>query len=550
MKRWVILVVLAGCVDDGGSGEGDAVVVVADAGASADAVDSDATVQSDGSVADVSATDAAAPDAAALGPLEVVTEQGPVRGHPAEPDVVAFLGVPFAAPPVGRLRWRDPERPADRAAVYDAADWAPKCPQSPLGADFEGDEDCLYLNVWSPDLAGEAPTLFFVHGGGNVQGSARQATMDGAFLYDGAALARATGSVVVTVQYRIGHLGWMTHDDLDAESSRSGNYGLLDILEALGWWQVNGAGFGADTSRVLLFGESAGGLNTCVLVASPRAGGLFSAALVQSGGCNAAPRAALDAVTDELLANTGCADVACLRALSPQALIEAAPTVVDVGGRGNPAISLDGDVVPVQPLAAFEARTHDPVPFVVGTNDAEIALAAPARIDAAEYQRLVRATFPAWADRLLEAYPLDQFQTPRAAWIQLISDAKFVCPARTIARTVANAQEERVYRYLFAHHLDSGRLGALGAWHGLELLFVFGLLDTAGYVPSDDEVALSADIQDRWATLAAEGHPGDGWRPYVPDRDNHLRFDGGATAMADGVHPGRCDVWDALLAGQ
>jgi len=541
MKRWMWLLALAWACDDA-SGDADV-----DPG-SPDAAAADVSVVGDDAARPDGGSDAAAPR-----PGEVPTAQGPVRGHPAAIEgVTAFLGVPFAAPPTGDLRWRPPEPPASRDETYAADTWAPACPQHDRDDQIIGEEDCLYLNVWSPDTAGEAPTLLFIHGGGNTQGSAAQTTAEGIHIYDGRRLAARTGSVVVTVQYRLGHLGWLTHAELDAESGNSGNYGLLDLVAALRWWQANARAFGADPGRVLVFGESAGGLNTCLLLASPHAAGLFSAALMESGGCAASARADSDAVAADLLEATACADVECLRSQSTDALLAALPLSIDVAGRGNPTVSVDGDVVPDHPLTVIAAGEHNQVPLVIGTNDAETALAVPQRIDAAMYERLVRATFGGFADEILAAYPLDDFATPRQAWVQVTSDAKFVCHARAVARAVAGAQDAPVYRYLFAHHLENGRLGAIGAWHGLELPFVFGDLNVGGYTPSAGEEALSREIQDRWGAFAGGSAPDvDGaapWDVYEVERDNHLRLVAGAVEMGEGVHSARCDLWDELIA--
>jgi para-nitrobenzyl esterase len=511
--------------------------------------------------------DAAAPDAGPTGDCELAppaepeivrTDRALVRGLEAD-GVWSFRGIPYAAPPIGELRFAAPELPACTTDPIDATAFGAMCPQLDGAGAIVGDEDCLTLNVWSGALDGSAPILFFMHGGGNVQGSASQVEA-GTAIYDGESLARATRAVVITINYRLGPLGFMTHPALTAasEHASSGNYGILDQIAALEWVERNAAAFGGDPSRVLVFGESAGALDTCMLMVSPLASGLFSAALMQSGGCVARTLESREPEGVALATAAGCGEnpdpIACLRALDAAAILEASPPDIDVAGFSGAdyGANVDGWVIPEDPFVALEAGRHNHVPLVVGANSDETSRAAPMVATPAAYEALVRTTFGPLgvADAVLAQYPAADYPTPRAAWVAITTDAKFVCGARRIARAAATGQTEPVYRYYFTHGLDSGPIAVFGAWHGLELFFVFGHLDLAGYVPSAGEIALSEAMMGYWSRFAATGDPnGDGaaaWPELEPTADAHLVLDT-PIASGDGIRTAQCDFWDGLV---
>jgi para-nitrobenzyl esterase len=358
--------------------------------------------------------------------------------------------------------------------------------------------------------------------------------------------------MVVTIQYRLGPLGFLAHDALGP-----GNYGLEDQILALQWIRQNAAAFGGDATRLLLFGESAGALDTCALVASPRAAGLFSAALMQSGGCVADPLAEREAQGALLASDLGCdgsADVAaCLRAATVDTVIMAGggePVGGGIVGSGfGPTV--DGAVLPVAPLDALTAGSHNHVPFVVGANADEAGSLGVPMMTEAQYEARVRMIFGvALGNMVLAEYPAADYATPRQAFIQLATDAQFVCPARTICRAAEASQDEPVYRYFFTHAL-SGPAGLQGAVHGLELFFVFqkvGLVPT--YTASADDLAVEATLLGYWTRFAAAGDPnGAGapaWPAYQGAGDPYLEL--AATPMAgEGVRTAKCDFWDALL---
>ena len=491
------------------------------------------------------------------------TTSGLAQGEPTGA-VVAFLGLPYAASPVGDLRWRPPQPAPSWAGVRAATAFASPCPQIGFGGAVVGAEDCLYLNLWVPagQPAGAVlPVLFFIHGGGNVQGASSDQLSDGSFFYDGAALAASRQAIVVTMNYRLGPLGFLALPDLAAESPHgsSGNYGILDQVAALEWVRSNIASFGGDPARVLVFGESAGALDTCMLLASPLAAGLFSSALMQSGACVAMSNADAQAFGAQVVAACGCSgasDVAaCLRALGANAVVAALPQPIDLAGKqGGYQPSIDGWVLPEAPLDALAGGRHNRVPVVVGANSDETARAVPLLTEA-QYQQSVlqlAGNSQLLANRILAEYPSSEYGgSPRRAYVALTSDAKFICTARWAARALAAGQDEPVFRYYFTHPYTNGTAGLLqlGAYHAAELPYVFGNLGIAGYVPTAGEVALSAAIQGYWSRLAATGDPnGEGavaWPTYDAASDPFLQLDD-PVAAGEGVRTRQCDFWDSL----
>lgn len=506
------------------------------------------------------------PVAPSTEPGVVATDRGAVRGV-ALGGVRSFRGVPYAAPPVGERRWRAPEPAACWSGVRDANAFGAVCPQLDASNNPTGREDCLTLNVWTPEAAPASPLpiLFFVHGGGHNQGSSAVSIGDAA-VYDGRPLA-ARGAVVVTINYRLGALGFLSHASLDGESAdrTSGNYALMDVIAALRWVQANARAFNGDPSRVLLFGESAGGVDVCLLTASPMSAGLFSRALVQSGGCTALPRAAANAAGDRLLAATGCASrpdaTACLRSQTPEAILRALPAEVTGISPNDFAPSVDGRVLPGAPLELVAAGNHRRVPIVIGSNSDEAGRMVPATVvTAAQYETAARAYLsqygltPAQVDGVLMAYPVSRFGTPRAALVQLITDTRWTCPARSYLRTFRAAQGEPVYRYFFTKTLDPARAPLLardGAYHALELFYLFGSLTVGGYRPSADDLAVSEAMQGYWLRFAATGDPnGAGapaWPRFEAATDAHLEITAPPRA-GNGVRTELCDAL-ASLAG-
>lgn len=501
----------------------------------------------------------------------VVTTFGAVQGTQLG-NVYAFLGIPYAAPPVGSLRWQAPQDPACWETTRSATAFAPACiqkhfEQGSTTSTTLGSEDCLYLNVWTQQGYGgqSRPVMVFVHGGGNQQGSTGE-IQAGAALYDGAKLADRGDVVMVTIAYRLGPLGFLASPALADNNGRYGNWGLLDQIHALNWVQQNIARFGGDPARVMLFGESGGAVDTCMLMTSPLAAGLFSRAAMQSGACVARTLAVREQEASDYLADVGCdsaADqTACLMALDAEAAIDPVAGGT-TGGLVAQAFgpTIDGWVLPIDPLLALQQGTYNHVPLIVGSNDDETAaMIPPGTVNRA----MLLAFFSAFPEPersdLLALYDPGSsvpLTTPsaeaRAAMIRATSDAQFVCQPRRIARAITQSPgtPSAVYRYVFTHRLN-GVLGTtFGAFHGLELFYVFQTFEDSNFAANGtaDDTTVAAHMLDYWTRFAATGNPnGTGafaWPAYAND-DPYLEI---APTLASGlgVRTTACDLWDAVI---
>jgi para-nitrobenzyl esterase len=497
-------------------------------------------------------------------PGMVMTQFGPVQGF-QQGRTAVFFGIPYAAPPVGELRWKPPAAPRAWTETLQANELAPICPQMDEDQ-IVGDEDCLYLNIWTPAEAtpeSRLPVMVYIHGGGNVQGSAAK-EVGSVLLYDGQSLSEGGNVVVVTMQYRIGALGYFVDPGLEVESEQgvSGNYGLLDQIAVLQWVQQNITNFGGDSERVMLFGESGGAVNTCMMLVSPLASGLFTRALMQSGACVAKTRDVRLQEGEDFINATGCQSepdtVACLRGLGSNQIVAAVDTTPIKGGIVTMAFGpyVDGYVLPEAPLAALEAGRFNQVPFIVGSNaDEMLPLAIP--MTQAMYEAAVHKSLdflqPGLAEEALALYAVGdgpgEFESPRHAFAALVSDAQFTCNARGIAQA-ASQNEIPVYRYFFSQVLDAPLYRQLGAYHGLELLFVFQHLpEMEKYDPTSADLALQSAMLGYWTRFAATGDPNDAsavqWPLYDAEQDTYLEL--GATIQAGvDLRKAQCDFWELI----
>jgi len=508
----------------------------------------------------------------ARGPAPVVsTSGGPVQGLAYEDGSAAFLGIPFAAPPTGARRWRAPEPAEPWNTPRDATRFGASCPQ----VDFQNgepvedtSEDCLSLNVWTPSLQPQAPlpVMVYIHGGGFTMGASSQE------LYDGYALAQA-GVVVVSMNYRLGALGFLGHPALGAESSTqsSGNYGLMDQRLALEWVRDNAARFGGDASNVTLFGESAGAISACLQMLSPAAKGLFHRLIAESGTCYLGSTPLHDPGTPDredsaeergirFAREAGCTEgdiAACLRTRTPEQILTASGVALDLlrphVGFGPVA---DGAVIPQAPAQLLAEGQYHRVPVLLGSNKDEGTLfTLKAKIKSPEqYEQAVRMRAPEHAEALLRLYPAKDFASPKAAFNQLMGDAIFGCPTRRLAQ-VLSEQGQSVHAYSFTYAPKNafgsffGRFLELGSYHSAELPFVFGLYKGRFALDSDAERALSSSIIGYWTRFAAKGDPnGAGatqWPTYTQKEQPALVLD---TAIGTGPHldAKRCDGLHAL----
>ena len=442
-----------------------------------------------------------------------------------------FLGLPFAAPPVAERRWRPPAPVIPWHGLRDATRVRPSCPQNDEGwnrADaLRGDEDCLTLDLHTPGLRGRRPVMVWIHGGSNRAGSGAGVVRS--------ALARR-GIVLVSVQYRLGVLGFLSHRGLVAEQGgHAGNYGLMDQIAALRWVRANIARFGGDPAQVTLFGESAGAQDVSLLLAAPAARGLFRAAVLQSGtpGFGMPFRALSEAVAigDQLdRLSGGGGDLERLRQLPVSSLLALQQKLGEPATRGNDFLflrtTIDGAVLPAPPDRLWAVRRR--LPVVIGTNRVEFG-PAPGTVDPVPFARFWLGSD---ADRLLAAYrdELAAGREPRRGPLELRmqSDAQFHCPANRLARALTGLGWP-VWRYEFDQPVGTDGLTA----HAHELAYLFEGRRVAGGVRLQDYWVALARWRDPNGRLQGADRPA--W-PQVDDgRPVTLRFDPDATRLAPGL---------------
>lgn len=496
----------------------------------------------------------------------VALDSGLVRGT-KESSSWVFRGIPYATPPTGDKRWKPPELAACWEGVRDANAFGAVCPQLDKTKQPIGNEDCLTLNVWMPDSAGAGqgplPVLFFIHGGGNIQGSSSEAVAGTAPIYNGLDLSEANKAIVVTINYRLGPLGFFALPELSQESAwgASGNYGLLDQIAALEWVRTNIGAFGGDHSRVLVFGESAGAVDTITLTASPLTKGLFSAALAQSGGATAIPLKDAEMAMADRVAMTSCASASdrlgCLRGKTADELVTELPGSINIGGTsvgnaaGNYGPIIDGHVLPKSTSLIFAAGEHNHIPFAIGTNSEELAELLAIKVTTeAQFQNVINLNFGALAPDVLAAYPVADYPSPQDALIAVYSDLRFTCPARVLAASISKTQTEPVYRYFFTRRATTPQ-GEKPAQHGIELLYVFHTLtDIPLYNPAQADLGLSDAMMGYWGRFGATGDPnGSGavpWPKYDAAKDSYLGLDSTITS-GEGVRTAQCDAWEQIL---
>ena len=428
-----------------------------------------------------------------------------------------FKGIPYAQPPVGALRWRPPATLPRWRGVRHATAFGPACfqPDNTLVSVYVEkpipmSENCLTLNIWAPAAARHAPVFFWIYGGALWGGASRDP------LYDGARLAEH-GLIVVSINYRLGALGWLALPQLSAESPEriSGNYGLLDQIAALKWVRRNIAAFGGDPDNVTIAGESAGALSVMYLMVSPQARGLFAKAIAESGylvsmpslrenryGMPAAEQSGL-----QLAAALHAPSIAALRSMDPRKLTNAA-----AAARFWPWGIVDGHVLPEQMITAFDKGDQAHVPILAGFNSGEIRslmyLAPPAPASAADYRRIIRERYGRFADEFLRLYPANDLDESILAATR---DGLYGWTAMRLVRD-QSALGLPSYLYFFDHSYPAADEAHLHGFHGSELPYVFGTLDhTPPLWPknpaSPHEQALSEAMLDYWTSFARSGHP-------------------------------------------
>ena len=476
-------------------------------------------------------------------------DNGLLSGAPGpRPEVRVFKGIPYAAPPIGDLRWKAPQAPASWASARDAKAFSPICYQQPYpeGSIYRTalqpmSEDCLYLNVWTAaQTANERrPVMVWIHGGGLTRGSG-----SGPF-YNGESLA-LKGVVVVTINYRLGVFGFLAHPDLTRESGHdsSGNYGLLDQLAALQWVRRNIGAFGGDAQRVAIFGESAGSWSVNYLMATPLAKGLFQRAIGESGAVfgGVAKLADVERSGAKFAASIGADSMRALRAKS-------AEDVLQTAGQTPFPPSVDGWVFPEDVTTIFTKGKQNDVPLIAGSNADEATSLSPwpANRTAADFQAQARRIFGDRAGEFLKFYPASSDGEAKASHYASFRDFTFGWQMRTWVRMSAKTGASKAYLYYFSRIPPGPASGRLGAYHAAEIAYVFHNLHLGARPYEDADRKLSDLMSSYWVNFAATGDPnGNGlpeWPAYREKSDLALEL-GNEVGLRPELHKAELDFMD------
>jgi len=449
----------------------------------------------------------------------VHTENGPIRGT-ITPTTITFRGIPYAEPPVGDLRWRPPEPRGRWRGLRDATKFAAHCPQPGSADQPNASEDCLFLNVYVPrkadsegadeerhgrSLGGRRrPVMVWIYGGANASGASD--------FYDPTPLVETGAVIVVTVNYRIGALGFLAHRALDGEGHLAVNYGVMDQQLALRWVRDNIDRFGGDSGNVTIFGESAGGLNVTTHVVSPRSTGLFDKAIIESGAyqLNTPSLAASEARGTAFANRIGCTDqtAACLRSKSLADVLANAGTV-NTGGAAYNQSTVDGQILPETQISAIAAGRINRVPVMQGANSHEGRIFTSPTLTVAGYQASLAGFAAAFGKSVTEAfatYPLTDYASPFEAIAAVLGDFAFACSAEKSNQFLSQ------YVPTYAYEFDDAAAGPLGATHGAEIVYLFNvdlgstLSGGPGSLPAPSQL-LSIAMREYWTNFARSSNP-------------------------------------------
>jgi para-nitrobenzyl esterase len=482
----------------------------------------------------------------------VTIKDGTVKGVIAG-DVVSFKGIPFAAPPTGELRWKAPQKPTPWTGVRDASAFGASCLQSgPFGARGPQSEDCLSVNVFEPvthTVGGKLPVMVWIYGGGFVGGSSTY--------YPGTSFAH-DGVIMVSLNYRLGRLGWFAHPGLtkEAAGSGTGDFGLMDQIAALKWVKANISQFGGDPHNVTIFGESAGAMSVNYLLISPQARGLFNKAISESGfgRTPGRPLATAEKLGSDFAAANGItgddtAQVAALRALPAEVLMKSSG---GLDAPDSPTPIVDGALVPEPVAQAFAEGKQAHVPFILGANSYEASLFGRVR-------QHPEATLDLLGDKKDAAVKLYGDGDPAAAASLLWTENAIVEPDRYLARQEVKAGN-KAYVYYFSYVPAAIRATAPGVNHGGEIPYVFKVLSPValqrnGYAipaatPDDQKVADA--IHAYWIAFAKTGEPDSAggvlWPAYTPENDAAIEFSNDGVVVRDHFKKLQLDMVEAARA--
>jgi len=489
--------------------------------------------------------------------LLVEVEQGTLRGRWASDEVRAFLGIPYAEPPLAELRWTAPTQPTPwkKGSVRDATKYSARCAQlapSLFHATEDTSEDCLYLNVWAPSVSSRVtlPVVVWIHGGDHLSGSASDQVPSGdGKYYDGSTLA-SHGVVVVSFNYRLGALGFLAHPELDAERSPFGNQGLRDQVAALTWVHDNIDQFGGDRANVTLVGQGSGAADVCMHVVSPLSQGLFQQAVGQSGGCTVYQPEPADLTrnTQAWVAAVGCDDakdqLECLRTTSLDKLLKAA------GDKRAFVPVVDGEFLPEQPRQLYRLNRFEPVPYVIGwsSDDGALFNADFKSVDSQDdYHAVLQKQFPDLSlETLCEIYPHDEFgDTPegyRKVLAHLYGDAFVRCVVEDTAERASDGAAD-VYLYQFAVPADGN---GIGPSHAAEVGYLFGTEPKL----SAKQRTVGKLMQSYWVDFARNGYPDrnedlPAWPPLSSKDESRMQFAFESKLVGD-TNKQACEYWRSV----
>lgn len=481
--------------------------------------------------------------------IQVNITGGIIEGTTEKNGVRVFKGIPFAAPPVGKLRWKAPQPVIPWEGVRQAKKFAPSPMQNSfipvwfMGVPNNFSEDCLYLNVWTPARANSErlPVMVWIYGGAFSLGSTATP------VYDGARLAKK-GVVVVSVAYRVGPFGFLAHPELGTEGG-TGNFGLLDQIAGLEWVRDNIAAFGGDPACVTIFGESAGGVSVSMLAISPKARGLFHRAISQSGGSFTPPKRSNEGAQliptleiaekegVEFLAKIKAKNITAARALSAKAILKGGS-----GGRPN----YDGDVLPGDPYELYQKGSYNDTPILIGINSDEGRLFVRTNVSPVMFTTRVREAFGRHADAILAVYPHAAKAQATKSSREIVGDVLFGWPTWTWARLQSQKGSHPAFVYYFDHRTPKS---PDGAGHAAEIEYVFGNLKK----PRPEDTKMFDLMSTYWVNFARTGNPNGSemppWRPFTAE-DQQVMYLGASCGMQPVQHRERLEVLDGYYAWQ
>jgi len=473
----------------------------------------------------------------------------------------SFLGIPYAAPPVGDLRWRAPQPYSAPKSdeVRMAKEYGPRCAQrasQTYQSEASESEDCLYLNIWAPEepSSKKLPVMVWIHGGDHANGSASERMPDGSssVYYDGSKLA-SKDVIVASFNYRLGALGFLPHPDLKAEDGTYGNQGLLDQVAALKWIKQNIAAFGGDPNNITIFGQGSGAQDVCYHMVSPLSRGLFHQAISESGGCTDYQAEEGDFSEDmqRWLTKLGCTSSNALKCLRSKRVADVLSTTPVSNNPFRPFV--DGKFLPDQPRSLFDSGDVNNAAYILGSNSDEGSLfkESYSNVDSeAAYLAVLQQYLPAAAlAQVGQAYPKAQYADTahpyQSALSHVLGDARVVCPTWDTARRASEAGLD-VYMYNFD---DATGVGGSGTAHGAELGYLFG----TGKLSSDAQKNLSDLIQRYWTNFAAFGDPNASgafsWPQYSNKNKSGVSLSPTVKVLTD-LRERECNLWHSIYSTQ